>query len=416
MTTGSKTFDRTYVVQTPTGGAGVVGRKITKTWSGTDAITSTKPRASYPKVVRSAKEWKVFREALKAKKEAEKLARLRKRLLPPQKYSLTVYDVTTSYNQTKYVGETAWRYGTGPADLFPASLPAIPVEQEYKLLEKLRRKAYGTGFNPAVFTAEGREACGMIANGATRVRKAIGSLLRKDWRGLSRHLSIDPNHAKATVTSRKNISGQWLELSYGWQPLLSDVEDGAAFIGYNMNLQDYGGQKLVVRRSFSVPVETKKPGPNDFIWTERRTVFDIQYVIYNVRKSPVYQPSIATVASVAWERLPYSFVADWVVPIGDYIEAMRTAADLKGTIVKSVKRLTVYAEPRIGSNLIWGGWWSAHGPARKSQFNFDRTVQEELTPPHPLTGFDLTPTSVFRSWQRAANAVALLAQRKWFAR
>lgn len=413
MTTGSKTFNFRYVARTPTGGAGSVGRLLTKSWTGGDAIKPATPRTSYPRIVRSAKEWEAIR---KANSDAARERARRKRLLPPQPYHLQVYDDTISYHRfyDKTAGTKVFTYGVGPADTFPASFPAVPVDQEYILLGKLRQKAYGSGFNPAVFTAEGREACGMIANGATRVRMAIGSLLRKDWRGLSRHLSIDPQHAESTVKSRKNLSGQWLEVMYGWSPLVSDMEDGGAYLGYNLNLKDYGGTKLVVRRRFQCPTEYREPGPNDFIWSRRDTYYTIQYIIYNVRKSSTLMPSIATVASVAWEKLPYSFVADWVIPIGDYIEAMRTASDLKGKIVKSVRRTTIWSLPRPGTNL-YSELWSAHGGPRKSNAEFTRTVSEELSPPLPYAGFDLTPTSVLSSWRRAGNAVALLAQRKWFA-
>lgn len=408
MTTKSRTVDRRYVLADPNGGAALVGELFQWSGSGSDAITTAKPRSSYTRVVRSPREWEQFRKSLTA--EARKRAQ-RRLLLPPQPYTMTHYHSVAS-RQRITVNGGPLIYISGPADPFPVNPPPVPVDQEYKLMAKLRTKVYGSGFNPAVFTAEGREALGMIGSSATRIRLSIGSLLRRDWRGLVRHLSVSPDDAKSVVHSRKNISGQWLELSYGWLPLLSDMEDGGAYLGQNLTTQDYGNNKVVGRRQFSV-VEHRVPDAYGYTWTTRETTFRLQYIIYSVRKSPIWMPSVATVASVVWEKLPYSFVADWVIPIGSYIEAMRTATDLKGKVVRSLKTSMVWSGPSFGSKVRFYGFWTPFGPV-KDQMTFTRTVSEELNPPLPYAGIDLSPTSVFKSWNRAANAVALLAQRKWF--
>lgn len=416
MTIASKTIDRRFVIADPNGGAALVGELFVHNWTGGDAIKPATPRASYPKVVRSARDWAALRKA----NSAEALLRAkRKSLLPPQPYSKTVTHTVIPRIMIRQ-DKGPLTYANFTADLFPAQLPQLPIKEDYRLIDKLRIKAYGSGFNPAVFTAEGKEALGMIANGATRVRLAIGSLLRRDWRGLSRHLSVDPQKCKSALLERRNASSQWLELSYGWLPLLDDVQDGAAYLGYNINIKDYGNNKLVARsgnaqRPIQV-VEYRPVGPYDAGFTKRTSTFRLQYIIHSVRKSSTFTPSIATVASVAWEKLPYSFVADWFMPIGSYIQAMRTASDLKGKVIRSLSRETVWSELRFGSKIEFKGYWSNIGGPVKDIYQFDRVISEELNPPLPYSGLNFAPSSVLSCWQRAANAVALITQQKWHAR
>jgi hypothetical protein len=110
--------------------------------------------------------------------------------------------------------------------------------------------------------------------------------------------------------------------------------------------------------------------------------------------------------SVAWELLPYSFVADWFIPIGDFLQARGLSQALTGSFVSSTK------EVAYGYNLHVTEpdpqpWWVKTQTKTISELGyFERAIGITLEVPLPTA----KPLMDVPSWKRAANAVALLSQ------
>jgi hypothetical protein len=121
-------------------------------------------------------------------------------------------------------------------------------------------------------------------------------------------------------------------------------------------------------------------------------------------------------ASVAWELIPFSFVADWFVPIGDTLRAIHAARTLPvekvitTTLRKKVGSISVNAGyPSCGScyncyKVVQGGRWDY------TQVNMTRAISTSLP-----SGFDVTKAvwkrGVFRpelTTKRLIDSVALL--------
>jgi hypothetical protein len=111
---------------------------------------------------------------------------------------------------------------------------------------------------------------------------------------------------------------------------------------------------------------------------------------------------------VIWNALPLSFVADWIFPVGAFLEARAFASSLKGTFVTSTRR------EFNASNLHFVNVPSAFYHvsltmnADKIAFerwgSLDRVVSGSLEVPLP----SVTPLGMLKSWQRATTAVALV--------
>lgn len=426
MTTGSRTYDRRQTFTLPGGGTAKAGEVISITWSGGDSITPTIHRDAFTR--KQARPSRITKEEIRAlRAEAERtgalfvnllydlrakkrLAAIRQRvLLPPNNFTKTIIhryeSIWNGVTDGTYKGIYSSMY-----DPWGGNHAPVDPGKEYKLIAKLREKAYGSGFNPAVFTAEGREAFNMIGDAASSLTGALKSLRKGDVRGVAKHLTVSVREVRRAFNAKRTMSGRWLELQYGWLPLVSDMEEGAKYLASALNESKYGRNKLVARKTWyteeDAPSGAYKTSP---YFSKRVCVFQLQYIIYGLQKSPVYLPSLWTVASVAWEKLPWSFVGDWVVPIGAYLEACRTAADLKGKVVRTLRRDYITTSVSFGTRQVFQSWYSPlFGQPRIHYTRVDRTVSEELQPPSPVTGMatDLT----FLSWRRAANAVALLTQ------
>jgi len=411
MTTGSKYVNGLYPVDTP-GGTMNVGMTLHTVWNGGNAIQPGTPRSSYPRVKRPPRprrrEFPTEVDYLGQLQEWYTWKRPRRSLvlLPPQNYTKV---------QTEHHHATWWyKRGTyAPSvtnsmfDPWGASPPIPDPSHEYKVIEKLRRKVYGSGFNPAVFTAEGVQALDMIAGACTSLVKALIAVKRGDVKGAAKHLAVPVKSVRKAFSAKKTASDRWLELQYGWLPLLSDLEEAGQYVAELVNQTQKGRTKVVGRRAWSV--EETSPPIATGSFTRRVTVFQLQYIIYGYVASPVYVPSLQTVATVAWEKLPWSFIADWVIPIGSYLAACRTAADIKGTVVKTLKSSSITTEFSFGTGDKFLGWHATpFGEPSVRVFKIARTVSDEIKPPSPTGG--MATSLEFLSWRRAANAVALLVQ------
>jgi hypothetical protein len=408
MTIGNNVTNSQYLYYDPFGGGGYIGRRGGKNWSGSDAIKVSIPRASYatrPRRAKGASSWTPQRPGSTGTK----------RLLPPQPYAMTWFEEVRGVREQKMANQPLY----SSAAYYPAmgqdeSIPVDP-RQEYRVIEKLRTKVYGSGFNPAVTTAEGLQTLELIGTSAKRFVSGVGCLVRGDVRGVFRNFRIPTQrkpHTRKVVISfregRKTFSSAMLELTFGWLPLLSDIEDGAAWLAYALNEQQFGDHPVRAVRNWQ-EVRVVSPGAGSIGYT-KTSVYNLQYIIYGLEKSSIFLPSLATLGSVIWEKTPWSFVADWAIPVGSYLQACRTSADLKGKVVRSLKVSTVLTDfrPRVG--YVWGRTLTWDNPSYRC-VKFDRTVSDEISPPTPQSGTQFP--DLFSSWQRTTAAIGLLIGGSW---
>jgi len=192
---------------------------------------------------------------------------------------------------------------------------------ELKLINKTAAKTRGSDFNLGNFVGESRQTIALVATTATRIAKMLhylrdGNLYKakKEITGVkvnSGHVLSKKNRKPLTAS---NLSDAVLELQYGWRPLISDVHDSMQSLAVKLN------------GSFSTRVKTtRKTIANDVITIAgiklfRVTTCRVEYrAYYNTPLSTSTQFHLNDPLSVAWEVMPWSFVADWFLPIGDYL-------------------------------------------------------------------------------------------------
>lgn len=116
------------------------------------------------------------------------------------------------------------------------------------------------------------------------------------------------------------VSARWLELNYGWYPLIRDTDSlvKLAVLGTTPTFPD-----VSQRISTSRPITVKTQGKNSHaVLTDStlrisykfnlRLTSDIQYGKYIFGISDIWPG--------AWEAIPFSFVIDWFYNIGNYID------------------------------------------------------------------------------------------------
>nr|UJQ85780.1 MAG: hypothetical protein 1 [Leviviridae sp.] len=314
------------------------------------------------------------------------------------------------YNSTPY-RELDTRFNEWTAAVLDGGMAQYPADpwtalHQLKLLGKLRTRIVGNSFNAGLAAVELDKTFMMMGQAIHRLARGIHHASRGNFSAATRVLV--GNREKAWHKT-KPLARNWLELQYGWMPLYSDVYGGAQFLAHHFNVPLQETYRVSVRAN-GPPVVSASPSTvgfsNSYNWT-RKTLKVI------VKEKNVWILSgLLDPMSMAWERLPFSFVFDWFLPIDQWLSARQLNNGLDGTFVESTLRKVRATDPK---NLIpwmrWVGpvgWFYERGYAK-------RTVSSSANIPYLE---DMNPLRKVASKLHVANSLALLSQldRKMFSR
>jgi hypothetical protein len=291
---------------------------------------------------------------------------------------------------------------------------------DLKLLEKLRSIILGSDFNPGTFLVEGHQSLSMILNSAARIAKSLTDL--KKGRPLEAYRSLGLSTTKALerrrvsrvdqLLNKKGVANAWLEMSYGWIPLLSDAHDGAQSLAHQLSVpaqQTYRARRHATQGKSGKQrfVFDTAAGPR---YVSSGTITSSTELVARVSEVDTVQLSgLLDPAQMAWEILPFSFVADWFIPIQSYLSGRSVARSVHGTFISShLFQQEASGVSRVGPPLFPGDKivGNASG-AYMRVVHLSRTVSTSLSVPMPK----IKPLGSVPSWRRAINAVSLLIQR-----
>lgn len=271
------------------------------------------------------------------------------------------------------------------------------------LLGKLREKVAGSSFNAGVFLAEAPQALRMIYDSARRIDQALRYAKRGNFLGAARALTNGRPNVRVPKT--RATANNWLELQYGWLPLLSDVYDAASFLAEQYNVE----QKFVVRVKKQIGwTITPNIGSPSSVSVSGCQGSEVRRIKAVLREKDIAKLSgLMDPASVLWEKLPYSFVVDWLLPIGSWLEARGLASALTGTFVVSSKLLKTGGKAQYIGTSPYIRLMTGFSQSSREEGSYSRTVDASIVVGTPET----VPLSEVFGWRRAANAISLLAQR-----
>lgn len=410
MTTGSRTMNGRYSTTAANGSGGfttiIVGRYSSRTWRGPNqsAVTFTRVyklpsgiftyKRTYLRSQRPPKGAKYEPHSYRVDWDSEQRALYRVKL-------------ENGYDQDR----------TGPG--WTVALPtSVDQRFQYKLLATLRSKVYGNAWNPAVSIAEGKQTLTMIYNAAVRIGAALQYFRKGQYAKMRKVLPalqsrIAENNLGAVRKGTRAAAAAVLELQYGIRPLIGDVQDAAAWLAATLDPNRANPARYVARRSMEINGKVKPSDPYTVLYYLEQTVKIRMQVIALVTsvRSP-YLPSLVTFAEAAWELIPYSFIGDWFIPVGAYLEAMKLRESISGKFITSIRveqkgailtvnkdniRGVVNGRPWLGTDTAERGW-------------FERTVSTELIVPRPFTVRSMKQAL---GMEHTVNAVALMRQLRW---
>lgn len=243
-------------------------------------------------------------------------------------------------------------------------------------------------------------------------------ITRKNGKVVSKysHTVLPPSGPKDSVDKL------WLEFRYGWSPLIHDIVDQLKAINAQLLRDDLTKLpfiRVVKRESGSSSSVTPLLRPNfaggDWRGTQTLThkVEVKAYAKYTVKNESGIMNRLNDfgafdVPLLLWEVVPFSFVVDWFVPIGDWLSAISPKVGVEviesGVSMMTSKEVTRVLDGYTPSLTGAGSWPSAPFPLGTSDSFL--TVSKTRTIGLPTPWFP-TP-DVKLNLKRLVDAVALL--------
>lgn len=335
-------------------------------------------------------------------------------------YTMYAFSWRRTYTTKRRVSFQVWDYSKNPPVLGPIQYRCDPTaargancdtiqaspwtsNEELKLLSKLAAAIKGHQFNLGVFAATGPQTYSQTLSTLGNVGRSLVALKRGRVSDSLKYLGLTPGQREVNRINKlrdTDISGAWLAMQYGWLPTISDTfEAWKAFAGRNeIRIKTYKVRHRVAKNYDGSLSPTLYACANKI---EESVV--LKYTLREELSTP-RTLGLTDPLTVAWELLPWSFVIDWFLPIGDYLDVLNVIPKLQGSYVRSSrKRMTgAYAYPKdidyVSCGL--GGWSGSH-------VWVNRTVGTSLSVPLPT----VIGLSDAMSPGRIKNAVALLHQK-----
>jgi len=273
--------------------------------------------------------------------------------------------------------------------------PSWAVPTSNAAYSKFREAAIGQSSQLGTFVAEGRKALGMVTNRALQLYHAYMALRKGRFAYFLRELNLNPRNrqGKRVRQTLDNVADGWLEYWFGWSPSLDDIYSSLMVLEKEIPSGRYHGssstgRNAVVRSGITYDTENVT-----YICKMGGTV-----TLTNPNVALAAQLGLVNPVSIAWNIVPFSFLADWVFDVGLWLESF---TDFLGFSVTEAYT-TYYMHGRVNTEVRYA---SPHTSAWTDTELFHHIRTGGIT--RPIPNLELA-TNLGASVTRAASAVALL--------
>jgi hypothetical protein len=222
--------------------------------------------------------------------------------------------------------------------------------------------------------------------------------------------------AKGANKVVEELPNWWLEVVFGWKPLISDIHGALT----ELDNRDSSGWKVTVKATskrsgkytgvFLPGAKGGNPQPQAFCDADREIFHGckvrIDAVPSNDSLVKAAQLGLTNPLSLAWELMPWSFAIDWCFPIGQYFDNLDAPLgwEILGMSTSCITRTKFKAQGRdypLGNGYIYRSDWSG----RKNTVILNRDS-------HVVYPYEIVPhlKDPFSSKQRVGTMLALLGQ------
>lgn len=259
-------------------------------------------------------------------------------------------------------------------------------------------------FQAYTFLGELRETLHMIRKPAMALRNAINTFANHSRRLRSK--------ARNLRTYRRAVADSWLESSFGWQPLISDIRSGAeafAQLSERPRYSTFSGsstEKLDVPESLVTSYGT---GVAIHVFEKSTQTISARYfgkIRLHAGSSNLYRGfglEWQEFIPAGWELIPGSFLVDYFSNVGDLVDAsVRISTTDFQFVVGQLHCTGVFTQShRLGSAPSYDSLSFKPGTFIQALKHYKRDSLDSLPLPHLRVGFE------GMSFKRSLNLSAL---------
>lgn len=235
--------------------------------------------------------------------------------------------------------EGLWTY---PAN---GSVGGFVPQWDYDLAARTKTECLNKLADQAVdlgqFVVEARETAELLTSASRRLGELLLDLRRGNIKAIPRNFGIVKQ------------SGQYLlEWFYGWKPLCQDIYDLQNLTRSHLQKD----QVITATRNLSTHYTKDRSANNSLRNISNRTAVRSRTVLRarlgDEWRYRVNQIGLSNPAAAAWEVVPYSFLIDWGMPVGSFLQAL-TATN--GLVFHS-GHTTQVGEASVEATQVYGGY------------------------------------------------------------
>lgn len=254
--------------------------------------------------------------------------------------------------------------------------------------------------NLGIAFGERRATANLLGSTATSLATSVRALRRGETRNAMNALGISSRRREPRGA---NVPQKWLELQYGWKPLLSDVYGAARAL----EKRPKGDWRVTAKATRKVKIESNVRN-TDEIFAHACSARGQLSCFTRIDALPQNEALISLASLgvtnpllIGWELVPYSFVVDWVLPIGDYLESLDAMLGYS---------TAAYSSSYFGKvNWVDRGLRSPSGKTRNSFIGTKQVVYLNRVTSNSVPLPSLPRFKDPRSLGHMANGLALLA-------
>ncbi len=292
-------------------------------------------------------------------------------------------------------------------------LGSVSTNMRNAALVKARAKMKNSDINLGVAFAERNRTAKLVGDTAMNMVKAVRQLRHGNVSGAARALGLRNARGSGPKNpSGKWVTGKWLELQYGWKPLLSDVYGASDALARRHNSDWIITAKAMQSERVNIkgkPIGGNREGASYGSASGAIGVFvRIDAVPQNDLLRSFASLGITNPLLIGWELVPFSFVVDWFLPVGSYLDSLDAMLGFGPQWYSSseLRRCRWDVSPRA---VVYGtagliNEYSGNYSGYKEEIRLVRTAG--TTVPLPSLPYTKDP----RSLGHMANGLSLLAQ------
>lgn len=248
-----------------------------------------------------------------------------------------------------------------------------------------------------VTLAEARKTLNMIATSAITLLSAYRAARRLNWKLVIQLLGRPPGSPKKF---HGGIPNRWLEYQYGWKPLMGDIS--GAYQALKELLEPDPPLLLHAVSKKSNRWSGSELSQLDMVWQGKEVqVMRLDAAITQPRLRTASQLGLLNPYEVLWEIVPFSFLLDWFMPVGNVLSAITSTEGL--TFISGSHTYTGEGHVTIHRTHSYLPSWPLTDPGSVEVERYD--MVRNVLPGWPVPGLYTTDNPL--STARVKNALAL---------